>query len=105
MIDNPVNARLPSDHHPERRRRTAHELFELYEWQARCAEMQPLRALFTKSIVARTDLPAGTVLQPEHLALKKPGTGLPEEKLPAVLGSKLKRDVKADTLILNEHFE
>ena len=72
---------------------------------AMAAEMQPLRALFTKSIVARTDLHAGTVLKTEHLTLKKPGTGLPEEKLPAVLGCKLKRDVKADTLILEEHLE
>jgi hypothetical protein len=36
-----------------------------------------MRDLFTKSVVARIDLPAGAVLQEEHLALKKPGYGLP----------------------------
>lgn len=68
-------------------------------------EMRPLRSLFTKSIVARTDLPGGTVLRPEHLAIRKPGTGLPEEKLGSVLSRKLKSAVTANTLILEEHLE
>ncbi len=69
---------------------------------ALAAETKPLRQLFTKSIVARFDLPAGTLLAPEHLTLKKPGTGLPEEKLPLVLNRRLKHQVKADGLILEE---
>ena len=68
-------------------------------------EMRPLRSLFTKSIVARTDLPGGTMLRPEHLAIRKPGTGLPEEKLGSVLNRRLKSAVTANTLILEEHLE
>ena len=41
------------------------------------AELAPLRHIFTKSVVAAADLPAGTVLTREHLAAKKPGTGIP----------------------------
>jgi hypothetical protein len=41
----------------------------------------PLRRLFTRSIVAVTALPAGTVLTDGHLAIKKPGTGLPPSML------------------------
>jgi len=63
------------------------------------AEMAPLRALFTKSVVSRRDLPAGTVLTEEHLAIKKPGTGIPAAQLPEVVGRTLKRAVCADTLI------
>ena len=37
------------------------------------AEVSPLREFFTKSVVARVNLAAGTVLQPEHLMVKKPG--------------------------------
>jgi N-acetylneuraminate synthase len=58
-----------------------------------------LRNTFTKSIVARKDLPAGTVLQSEHLTLKKPGTGIPAARLPEIIGRRLKEPVKADTLI------
>jgi N-acetylneuraminate synthase len=72
---------------------------------ALAAEMKPLRALFTKSIVARSDLPGGTVLKPEHLALRKPGTGLSEEELPQILNRRLKEAVAANTLILEEHLE
>jgi N,N'-diacetyllegionaminate synthase len=63
------------------------------------AELAPTRSLFTKSIVAAEDLPAGTVIRACHLALKKPGTGIPASKLDCVLGRKLARPVKADTLL------
>ena len=62
-------------------------------------DMEALRNMFTKSVVARKDLPAGTVLQLEHLTLKKPGTGIPAARLPEVIGRRLKEPVKADALI------
>lgn len=61
--------------------------------------MADLRDLFTKSVVARIDLPAGTKLREEHLALKKPGTGIPAAQLPDLLGRRLKRDVRADQML------
>ena len=69
------------------------------------AELQPLRRLFGKSIVSRTDLPAGTVLKEEHLTLKKPGHGLSEDKLGLVINRKLRVARPADALILEEHLE
>jgi N-acetylneuraminate synthase len=62
-------------------------------------EMTPLREMFTKSVVVRVDLPAGTVLTHEHLTTKKPGTGIPAARLPALIGVRLRRSVKADTLL------
>lgn len=62
-------------------------------------ELAPLRQVFTKSIVARTNLQAGVVLREEHLALKKPGTGIPARRLPDVIGRVLLRDVAADELL------
>lgn len=62
-------------------------------------EMQPLRTLFTKSLVAGSDMPAGTVLSEEHLKLKKPGMGLQASDIPKLLGRRLGRDVKADELL------
>jgi N,N'-diacetyllegionaminate synthase len=62
-------------------------------------EMAPLRSLFTKSVVARIDLPTGTLLQDEHLTLKKPGTGIPAARLPELIGRTLRRPVRADQLL------
>lgn len=59
-------------------------------------ELEPLRQLFNKSVVARADLPAGTILEPGHLSVKKPGTGIPAAALGNLLGRRLTRAVRAD---------
>ncbi|MGB7201838.1 MAG: N-acetylneuraminate synthase family protein [Pyrinomonadaceae bacterium] len=68
-------------------------------------ELEPLRNLFTKSVVAGTDLPAGTELMREHLKLKKPGTGLMASCLPELVGRKLRRDLKKDEFLLLQDLE
>ena len=67
--------------------------------EAMAREMTPLRDLFTKSVVARLDVRAGTVLGQEHLTIKKPGEGIPAARLPEFFGGKLRRDLKADELL------
>jgi N-acetylneuraminate synthase len=62
-------------------------------------DLKPLRDMFTKSVVARENLKAGTLLRNEHLALKKPGTGIPAARLPEVVGRRLKMAVKANAMI------
>jgi len=62
-------------------------------------ETAQLRKMFTKSIAARMDLPVGTVLREEHLALKKPGTGIPTNRLAEVIGCRLKHLVKRDEFL------
>jgi N,N'-diacetyllegionaminate synthase len=69
------------------------------------AETLFLRELFSKSIVTCVDLPAGTILEREHVKVKKPGVGIPFEKLPELLGRRLARRVKADHLLREEDFE
>lgn len=68
-------------------------------------ETAPLRDLFTKSVVARLDLPAGTVLREQHLTVKKPGTGIPAGRLPQLIGARLRRDVRADQLLRETDLE
>lgn len=63
---------------------------------AMARDLQPLRDLFTKSLVAAHDIAAGTSLRASHFACKKPGTGIPAERLPELIGSTLRRDVAAD---------
>lgn len=59
-------------------------------------ELRPLRDVFAKSVVSRMALPAGTVLCAEHLAVKKPGTGIPAAELGRVVGRTLARAVVPD---------
>lgn len=68
-------------------------------------ETKPLRKIFSKSIVARKDLPVGTVLRQEDLAVKKPGTGIPAARLQEIVGSRLTRGLKADELVLEKDVE
>ena len=68
-------------------------------------ETDPLRRLFTRSVVARRALAQGTVLEPGDLALKKPGTGLPPDRLPELVGKRLARPVVEDQLLSAEDIE
>lgn len=48
-----------------------------------------------RSIVAVTNLRAGEVIRSEHVAILRPGTGLPPSMLDLVIGCRLARDVAA----------
>ena len=73
--------------------------------EALAQDAADLRATFTKSVVVRRDLPAGTVLGESDLTLKKPGTGMEAARLPEVIGRRLKRAVAKDTLISEDDLE
>ncbi len=72
---------------------------------ALAAELQPMRNLFNKSIVAREPLMAGTILSESMLALKKPGTGIPAARLSEVIGRRLRTNVNQDQLLREEDLE
>ena len=72
---------------------------------ASARETDPLRRLFTRSVVARRALAQGTVLGPNDLALKKPGTGLPPERLADLVGRKLAKPVVEDQLLSTDDVE
>jgi N-acetylneuraminate synthase len=56
-------------------------------------------------VVVRQDLAAGTVLGPEHLTVKKPGTGIPAARLRDLVGRRLRRAVAADHLLAESDLE
>ncbi len=66
---------------------------------AAAGELQGMRDLFTRSIVAACDLPAGTVLEVQHLTTRKPGTGIPAADWHAILGRRLIREVAAGAML------
>ena len=68
-------------------------------------DLMPIRNLFTKSVVAKRDLAAGTILQESDLAARKPGTGIPASRITDVLNRKLKRSITANALILEDDID
>lgn len=68
-------------------------------------EMQPLRDLFTKSLVVRKDLKAGSILQKEDLTAKKPGTGIPASQINQVVGKTLSCSIKANSFLKEADLE
>jgi N,N'-diacetyllegionaminate synthase len=67
--------------------------------------MAPMRHLFTKSVVTKAALPSGTALREEHLAAKKPGTGIPASAMSDVVGRHLRHDVAFDQVLTEDDLE
>ena len=57
------------------------------------------RKKIRRSIIAAKDIKAGTKLSVEDLDVKRPGTGLPPDKLSELVGKILLRDIEGDTMI------
>lgn len=55
-----------------------------------------------RSIIVKHDIKSGTRLQREDLDVKRPGTGIPPEKINSIIGKQVKRDIEEDTLIFEE---
>jgi N-acetylneuraminate synthase len=73
--------------------------------QALPESVTSLRGIFMKSVVAADDLEEGTVLRPEHLTTKKPGTGIPAREGPSLVGKRLRRSVARDELLSPDDLE
>jgi N-acetylneuraminate synthase len=77
--------------HPVDKDRTAQELMDT-------------RRLFMRSAAPTRDLPAGTVLSAEMICAKKPGTGIPAERIDSLIGRRLARAVRSNELFSEEDF-
>jgi N,N'-diacetyllegionaminate synthase len=64
-----------------------------------------LRDIFMKSVVAARNLEKGTVLTPEDLTSKKPGTGIPAKDIHTLIGQRLLRSVERDDILHPEDLE
>ncbi len=56
-------------------------------------------AVARRSLVAACDIPAGAVLRDEMIVLRRPGNGLPPERLPELLGRTVRQAIPAGTII------
>jgi len=58
-----------------------------------------IKKVVRKSIVAKVNIPMGTVITGEMLELKRPGTGLGPKYLEKVVGKMAKKNIRADELV------
>ena len=65
----------------------------------------PVKLSARRSLVARVDIPAGTLLEPDMLACKRPGTGISPADFEKVIGRRAKLDIAHDSLIRWEELE
>lgn len=95
------------------------EAFERYcreckdAWQIRLhpvdkqdlSSFREMKSVFEKSIVAARSLSAGQVIERGDLAFKKPGTGIRADRVDAVIGKRLARDVALDHVFSDKDFQ
>jgi N-acetylneuraminate synthase len=67
-------------------------------------KLQDMRKLFNKSISAKEDIPEGTVISKDHLAYKKPGTGIPASRFNEIIGRKTTRRIAAGSMLAESDF-
>ena len=69
------------------------------------AELAPIRSMFSKSVAARRALEAGRILCGDDLTLRKPGTGISADQLPALIGHRVRRDIGAGEFLREDDVE
>lgn len=72
---------------------------------AMAGELDPMRQIFGKSIVAVRDLPAGHTLRRDDLGLKKPANGLPAARMNSVIERRLRRAVAGGTALTEDDLD
>jgi sialic acid synthase SpsE len=63
------------------------------------AEAEEMYVLGRRSLVAAAEIPNGTVIEREHLTVKRPGYGIAPKHLPLVLGRTARVDIGEDDIV------
>ena len=63
------------------------------------AEKREMYTLARRSLIAATDIPAGTTITEEMLTVKRPGFGIPPKQIDIVVGRQAKVDIAFDEVI------
>lgn len=67
-------------------------------------EYQHMKKIFEKSAVASRDLKANSFLNKKDIVFKKPGTGIRALYYKSLIGKKLNRNIKKNTLLAKKYF-
>jgi len=63
------------------------------------AEAREMYRLGRRSVIAAADIPAGTVITREMLAVKRPGYGIPPKQIDAIVGRRARVDIAFDDVV------
>lgn len=63
------------------------------------------RKFARRSLVLTVDLKKGAIIEEKHLTYKRPGTGISPSELNRIVGKKINKDLKADTILKYEDLE
>jgi N,N'-diacetyllegionaminate synthase len=77
----------------------------LVDKDAEAAALEGMKRVFEQSVVAVTDIPAGATIEPQMLAAKKPGTGIPARRLADVVGRRARMAIASDTVLREDDLE
>jgi N-acetylneuraminate synthase len=61
--------------------------------------MREMKDIFEKSVVSVVQINVGTIISPNMVSVKKPGTGIPASRLNDVIGCTARHHIPADSLI------
>ncbi len=87
-------------------RNAFHEMFQHpIDKNVMAKELEQIRQLFNKSVSVKKFMPKGAILTAEVLTVKKPGTGIPAERLSDCIGKRLTCDAKVDRILNLEDLE
>ncbi len=64
-----------------------------------------VRKVVRGSVVAATDIKAGTTIERNLLKIKRPGTGIPADEIGTVIGNKAARDIKKNEILKIEDLQ
>ena len=69
------------------------------------SEAAPLRKIFMKSLYSTTAMNAGDIITADKVTVKKPGTGIPANKITDVIGKRLLKNIEANSIFQLEDLE
>ena len=69
------------------------------------SEAAPLRQIFMKSLYTTVSIKAGDIITADKITTKKPGTGIPANRITQVLGKKTNTDLEKNSMIQLEDLE
>ena len=84
--------------------RMAYDSLGSYERVLSADEIEQSKKM-RRSVVSAKALSAGQILTAQDLTVKRPGTGIPADKLPDLVGRRLNRDIEADNMISETDLE
>ena len=67
-------------------------------------EYKDMKKVFEKSIVAKNDLKANSILRKKDIVFKKPGTGIRALDYKRLIGKKINKEIKKNNLLKMKDF-